>query len=72
MNYTKLSKEFGITLYSNEKESQVAALRLSVCSDCESNVKDTAGTKLCLECGCYLGAKALQLFAKCPLNKWIL
>jgi hypothetical protein len=72
VNYNKLETEFSITLYSNEKESQIAAMRLSVCSTCDSNVKDGSGTRFCLECGCYLGSKALQRFAKCPLNKWLL
>jgi hypothetical protein len=72
MDYKRLGTEFSITLYPNEKESQIAAMRLSVCSTCDSNVKDGSGTRFCLECGCYLGSKALQTFAKCPLNKWLL
>lgn len=69
MNYLELSKQFNITLYPNESESQVAAMRLSVCSNCEE--LDTDGTKkLCKKCGCYVGAKSLQIGSKCPLGKW--
>lgn len=70
MDYKKLGTEFSITLYPNEKESQIAALRLFVCSNCESNIKDSSDIRFCVECGCYLGSKSLQRFAKCPLNKW--
>lgn len=70
MDYRELEKEFYVKLYPNEKESQIAAMRLSVCFLCEYKTNDTFG-KLCSKCNCFLDSKVFNLSSKCPLNKWI-
>jgi len=42
-------------------------MRFYHCSRCEFFNKKKS---ICTQCGCYMKAKALLPFAKCPLNKW--
>lgn len=41
--------------------------RLATCDTCPKFVPDT---KQCMQCGCYMEAKAKIRTAECPLGKW--
>ncbi len=69
--YKKIENEFSIKLYPNEKESQIAALRLSVCFLCEHRIKQD-DMNICNKCNCYLVTKVINKSSKCPINKWLL
>lgn len=71
MDYNKIENEFSVKLYPRERESQIAAMRLSVCFSCEYKVDDSFG-KLCSKCNCFLDSKVFNQSSKCPLNKWII
>jgi hypothetical protein len=41
--------------------------RLSICQECK---RYDSNKKQCLECGCYIPAKAKIILDSCPLDKW--
>jgi hypothetical protein len=53
------------TLWSRRRK--IADKRLSICKTCEHYEEDTSR---CLECGCYMPAKALWPYSNCPIEKW--
>jgi len=63
-------------IFKKEHVEAEAALRWSICKECES--LDTTGDKClspitkpcCSECGCSLAFKTRALSASCPLGKW--
>jgi predicted Zn-ribbon and HTH transcriptional regulator len=71
IEYKKIEKEFSIKLYSNERESQIAAMRLSVCFLCEYRNKEN-DISICNKCNCYLNSKVINISSKCPINKWLI
>ncbi len=71
MDIKEIENEFSVKLYPNEKESQIAAIRLSVCFLCEYKKKEN-GLSICNKCNCYLNSKVINISSKCPVNKWII
>lgn len=47
-------------------DADIAALRISICSQCEFLKKHTR----CEKCGCFMKVKTKVGFAKCPIGKW--
>jgi hypothetical protein len=65
----------GITnaLIRDKYVEEVAAIRNSICDDCElkGNKCMVPGTgPCCNDCGCSLGFKTRSLSSSCPLGKW--
>jgi hypothetical protein len=71
MDYKKIENEFSVKLYPNERESQIAAMRLSVCFLCAYKTTDS-NSKMCSKCNCYLDSKVFNQTSKCPINKWLI
>lgn len=46
---------------------ELAEKRLVICEKCPSLAKDSGR---CMECGCFVKAKARISFEECPLEKW--
>jgi hypothetical protein len=61
------------TVIRDEYVEEVAAIRNSICDDCElkGNKCMVPGTgPCCNDCGCSLGFKTRSLSSSCPLGKW--
>lgn len=62
INYLSVNKEK--VLFTNDEQF---AHRLKICHACES-FKELENE--CVECGCYVPAKAKIILDSCPLHKW--
>jgi hypothetical protein len=49
------------------KINEIAAERYSICQSCD---QFNSTFKSCKDCGCFMPAKVLLKFSKCPLGKW--
>jgi len=52
-------------VFQNEHVEKIAKARVSICGDCEFNVRSR-----CSKCGCPLIAKTRSMQSHCPLKKW--
>lgn len=48
---------------------QIFNERMNTCQKCTFYSSDGMSPR-CLQCGCFLDAKARLIEAKCPINKW--
>lgn len=72
VNLAKFTWQLMNYIRENEGESlvvtdEVYKERVSICKGCE---KYDEIENECLECGCYIPAKAKVVLDSCPLNKW--
>jgi hypothetical protein len=66
---TEIFKAWGIALNPNDAQSELAALRMEICDECE--YKRTTPIIYCGECGCALKAKVYSpKIGSCPKGKW--
>jgi hypothetical protein len=60
---------WGIAFNPNDKQAELAAMRMQVCDGCE--YKRTTGINRCALCGCALKAKVYsQVESACPDGRW--
>jgi len=49
-----------------DKETEEESMRrVEICADCKHNKNN-----FCLQCGCWIPAKARSMVERCPINKW--
>ena len=69
MNVIEIFKAWAISMRPNERENQLASVRMSVCDTCE--FKRTEPIVYCFKCGCPLEKKVFSPSkGACPLGKW--
>lgn len=51
--------------YADANTKKIAKERLTICMQCPLYKRG-----ICKECGCYMRAKVMCLFCKCPKDKW--
>lgn len=52
-------------IWHDSKTEKEAMRRVEICSDCGSNWKN-----VCLQCSCFIPAKARSMKESCPISKW--
>ena len=52
-------------VWKDKKTEAEAIRRVEICADCKSNYKT-----ICLQCHCFIPAKARSMEEGCPINKW--
>jgi len=52
-------------IWKDEKTEQEAIRRVKICSECGSNNRN-----ICMQCSCFIPAKARSMRENCPLSKW--
>lgn len=50
-----------------EQTRKMGQERIDICKECPDFIKLT---KQCKRCGCFMPAKVLMKFQKCPAGKW--
>jgi len=75
IDYKEIFDAWKISLNPNEKQEELAKLRLAVCLDCSERMEIIKGLKwsaYCNGCGCPLNKKVFSTtYNACPLKKWI-
>jgi len=65
----EIFKAWGIAFNPNDKQAELAGLRMQICDLCEH--KKTLGINRCNLCGCALKAKVYsQVESACPDGRW--
>jgi len=52
-------------IWRDSEVERIAKKRAAICSTCDRNIKDW-----CIECACYIPAKARSMNEYCKLDKW--
>lgn len=69
MDIIEIFKSWSIAYDPNEKQVELAAIRMKICDGCDA--KKTSPVIHCSDCGCPLSKKVFTPYMhRCPRGKW--